>query len=439
MKEIDNTFFERVLAKHAITDATYLSSIADYVKPEYFEDKNIAKYFNIVNEFYDKRGKLPTFTEVKTYLTTDSLKAGFKKLLESFKELEVGNKEELYENTERFLKEKGLYHAILESAESISEGKGDSAEIVEAFEKIAGINLNMDRGIEIYRDKEAILKDILCEESTISSLWPWLDTAIGGGFREKGKALYVFAGESNIGKSIFLGNVAANIASQNKTVLVISLEMSEMLYAQRIASNITKIPMSSFKDEIPTLRHALCEQEKKTPNGQILIKEFPPSTITPKQLSSFIKKLKDSGQQIDAIVIDYLSLLHGTQGNNSYERVKHVCEQVRAMSYVFACPIVTGCQLNRSVYGQSNPGMEGLAESLGVGMTSDAIMTIFQTEEDRELGIIRVGLPKNRFGPRGMVQTMRIDYPTLTVHQSDEEAEEMTNSDEISLLESLTS
>jgi replicative DNA helicase len=438
MTEIDNTFFERVLAKHAITDATYLSSIADYVKPEYFEDKNIAKYFNIVNEFYDKRGKLPTFTEVKTYLTTDSLKAGFKKLLESFKELEVGNKEELYENTERFLKEKGLYHAILESAESISEGKGDSVEIVAAFEKIAGINLNVDRGFELYGDSELMFEDILSTESVIPSLWPWLDDAIGGGFREKGKSLYIFAGESNIGKSIFLGNVAANIASQNKTVLVISLEMSELLYAQRIASNITKIPMSKFKDEIPTLRQTLKENKQKLPESKIFIKEFPPSTITPKQLSGFIKKLVDSGEKIDAIVIDYLSLLNGTQGNNSYERVKHVCEQVRAMSYIFKCPLISGVQLNRSVYGQANPGMEGVAESLGIVMTADVIATIFQTEEDRELGIIRLGMPKNRLGPRGMVQTMRIDYSTLTVHQADDEEEIMDN-DELDLLQKLSS
>jgi replicative DNA helicase len=436
MSDIDNTFFERVLAKHAMTDATYLSSIADYVKPEYFEDKNIAKYFHIVNEFYDKRGKLPTFTEVKTYLTTDSLKAGFKKLLESFKELEVGNKEELYENTELFLKEKGLYHAILESAESISEGKGDSAEIVEAFEKIAGINLNLDKGFELYGDSELMFEDILSTDTFISSGWKWVDDAIGGGFRERGKALYMFAGQANIGKSIFLGNVAANIAEQNKTVLVISLEMSEMLYAQRISSNITKIPMSSFKHEVPTLRQALKENKQKLPKSKIFIKEFPPSTITPKQLAAFIKKLKDSGEEIDAIVIDYISLLHSTQGVNSYERGKYICEQVRAMSYIFGCPIISAAQLGRQVYNTDNPGMEGIAESISVAQTADVIWSIFQSEEDLELKLIKLGLMKNRFGARGMIQAMKIDYSTLSVFQADEE-EEMMNEDEISLLESL--
>jgi KaiC/GvpD/RAD55 family RecA-like ATPase len=49
------------------------------------------------------------------------------------------------------------------------------------------------------------------------------------GFLEAGKSLYVFAGETNIGKSIFLGNIATNIAQQGKNVLVVTLEMSELL------------------------------------------------------------------------------------------------------------------------------------------------------------------------------------------------------------------
>jgi hypothetical protein len=68
-------------------------------------------------------------------------------------------------------------------------------------------------------------------------------------------------------------------------------------------------------------------------------------------------------------------------------------------------------------------------------MTADVIVSIFQNEEDQELGVIRLGMMKNRFGPRGMVQTMRIDYPTLTVHQSDEDDEEIMSDDELSLLE----
>ena len=48
MSEIDFDFFEKVLVKNAITNGAYLASIADYVQPKYFTDKNISKYFEIV-------------------------------------------------------------------------------------------------------------------------------------------------------------------------------------------------------------------------------------------------------------------------------------------------------------------------------------------------------------------------------------------------------
>jgi replicative DNA helicase len=434
---IDLEEYEKIVCYHAITNSTYLNSIADYVKPEYFENQNIAEYFQIVNDFYDKRKKLPTFTEVKTYLTNDILKNNFRKLLESFKTLDKDfDKDELYENTEKFLKERATWCQMLDIAENAEDKVKNPQKVLEAFDEICKINLDTDRGIEIYKDVDSIIDDILNVENYISSGWTWLDDALGGGYLESGKALYMFAGQANIGKSIFLGNVAANIAKQGKSVLVISLEMSEMVYAKRIASNISKIPMKDFKFNTHSLRSLLMDEKKSNPEGKIFIKEFPPSTVTPKQIEAFIKKIVDSGEKIDAVVIDYLSLLTTSMGTNSYERIKYICEQVRALSYVFACPFVSACQYSRGSFAKDNPGMEGIAESIGIAATADCIMSIFQSDEDMELGIIKLGMIKNRYGSRGMVQPMRIEYETLTVLQSEESAELMDD-DDLGILERL--
>ncbi len=436
---IDFKLFEKIIAYKAMTNGTYLSTIADYVQPEYFEDTNISSYFEIIKDFYAKRNVLPTITEVKTYLTNDIQKKNFKKLVESFKDLDSKlNEAELYENTERFLKERAAWCAIGDISENLEHKTKNPSEVLADFEKIVGISLQTDMPFEIYADKDKMIEDILNEESCISTGWDWLDEALGGGFRQNGKALYMFAGQANIGKSIFLGNIAANIAEQNKTVLVISLEMSELMYAQRISSNITKIPMKDFKYETPALRHGLSEKKLQLPQAKIFIKEFPPSTVTPTQLIGFIRKVIASGEHIDAIIIDYLALMHSTQGTNSYERLKYICEQSRAMSYpqFFKCPIISCAQFNRDEFDTDKPKMGGLAESIAIATTADSITSIFQSDEDRELGIIRCGKMKNRFGPMGMVQTMKIDYSTLTVYQTGEESEIMDNA-ELTLLERL--
>lgn len=420
--------YEKIIAFKSMTDAAYLNSIADYVKPEYFENANIAKYFEIVKDFHDRRNKLPTPTEIKTYLTTDSLKNGFKMLVKSFDDIDRNlDRDELYQNTEKFLKERATWCNILDIAENSEKKVKNPSEVLDAFEQICKICLDIERGIELFSESDKLIDDLLNDENYISAGWEWVNEHLGGGYREDGKALYMFAGQANIGKSIFLGNVAANIAEQGRNVLVVSLEMSEMLYAKRIASNVTKIPLKNMKNETHALKYGLNEAAKK--GGKIFIKEFPPSTITPKQLTAFIKRLTDTGIHLDAIVIDYLSLLDTNKGTNSYERIKYICEQVRAMSYIFKCPVISAVQLSRSSYNKDNPGMEYIAESLGVAMTADVIMSIFQSEEDMEMGLIKLGMMKNRFGARGMTQAMKIIYDTLTVIQTDQEEEDMGEDD----------
>lgn len=408
--------YENILIYKALTDSGYLAAIADSVKPEYFKSKAIASVFEIIKDFTEKRNKLPTITEIKTYLVTDEQKSSFKDLVKSFNNIDKNlDKDELYDNTERFLKEKSVYHTMLSVAEDVSKGDVDTSDILSKFEDSCNISLVTDLGFNMYDEIDLLIDDLNSEQRFIPSKWEWLDEHLGGGFLESGKALYVFAGETNIGKSIFLGNIAHNIASQGKNVLLVTLEMAELLYAQRVCSNVTKIPMKELKDNGPTIRHAI-KQEK----GKMFIKEFPPSTITPNQLKGYIKKFEDKGIKLDAIVLDYLNLLNSSVGSNSYERIKHVTEQVRAMSYVFECPIISATQLNRSGFDQDNPELATISESIGLAATADCIVSIYQNEEDREMEIIRLGMMKNRYGARGMTQAMRIDYPTLSIEQADD-------------------
>ena len=416
MSKINLDEFENILIFKSLTDGGYLASIADIVKPDYFKNKVIANIFTIVKDFTEKRNKLPTTTEIKTYLVTDEQKAEFKQLVQSFSEIDKAlDKDELYENTERFLKEKAVYHTMLDVASDVSKSEVDTSDILNKFEKSCNISLVTDLGLDLFGDIDTVIDDLNAVEKYIPSKWEWLDETLGGGFLESGKALYVFAGETNIGKSIFLGNIASNIASQGKNVLLVTLEMSELLYARRVCTNVTKIPMK----ELAVNEHSL-RQSISTETGKIFIKEFPPSTITPNQLKAFIKKFSEKGIKLDAIVLDYLNLLHSTIGNNSYERIKNVTEQVRAMSYLFNCPIISATQLNRSGFDQENPDLATISESIGLAATADVICSIYQNDEDREMNIIRLGMMKNRYGARGMTQAMSIDYSTLTVEQADD-------------------
>ena len=426
-------YYEQVIVYKSLTNESYLTQIIDHIKPDYFNDKNIKTVFSLIKNFYVKRQTIPTVTELKSYLINDELKESFKSVVKNFPNIDKNfNDEELTNNTERFLKERSIYNTMLSVAEDVSKGNVDTSFILDSFEKSCNVNLKSDIGLDLFDNIDKVVDDLNVDQPTISTGWKWLDDKLDGGFLENGRALYVFAGETNVGKSIFLGNIACNIASSGKTVLVISLEMPEMIYARRLSSNIAKIPMRELRGAGPSLSNQIKQYSKETPNSKILIKEFPPSTITPQNVQGYVTELKNRGVEVDAIVLDYLNLLKSPLGNNSYERIKHVTEGIRALTYVFNCPIISATQLNRSGYDEENPGLDTISESIGMAATADCIFSIFQDDEDKELGIVKMGMMKNRFGANYGHLAMRINYDTLTISEDeslnvDDEDSEMSD------------
>lgn len=413
-------YYEQVIIYKSLTNESYLTQIIEHVKPEYFNDKNIKTIFQIIKNFYTKNQSLPNPTEIKSYLINDELKERFKNVVKNFPNIDKEfNNKELLSSTERFIKERSIYNTMLSVAEDVSSGKVDTSYILDRFEKSCNVDLKSEIGLDLIKDIDTVIADLKRDEPTISTQWNWLDDKLDGGFLENGRSLYVFAGETNVGKSIFLGNLATNIANQGKTVLLVSLEMSEMMYARRLSSNISKIPMRDLRMDSNSLKIQIEQHSENNPDCKIIIKEFPPSTITPQNLQGYIRELVNKGIKIDAIVLDYLNLMKGSVGNNSYERIKSVTEDIRALSYVFECPIISATQLNRSGYDEENPGLDTISESIGMAATADCIFSIYQDDEDKELGVVKMGMMKNRFGANFGTTAMRVDYNTLTISEDD--------------------
>ncbi len=432
-KKLDADFFETVIIYNLLTDPQYLGSTVGVLQPRFFKDKSITAVVRIIYDFFEERGEAPTITEVKSHLDTNDLRDAFRKVVDRFKNIDQRfNKDELYENTEQFLKEKAVYHTMLDVADDCNEGNMDTSKILSKFEEACNINLSADVGIEFFSEIDTHIDDLKVEEKYIPSNWEWLDRKLSGGFLESGRSLYLFAGGTNVGKSIFLGNIACNVAAQGKTVVLVSLEMSELMYAKRISTNVTQVPIFDLNASADIVKRRVVDYKDTHPESKLFIKEFPPNAITASQLSGYLQKLIHKGIKPDMVVLDYINLLHCPMGNNSYERVKHAAEQVRALSYTFQCPFITATQINRGGLNEANPGVENISESIGLAATADCIFSIWQEEGDNELGVIRLGMVKNRYGQNFGSCTMAVDYTTLTLSQSQQniDTEEANEFDE---------
>lgn len=414
---LDLDWMEKVVTYKSLVDEEYLLTIIDHVKPEYFVDKNLQVVFDVVCNFYNKRKILPTNSEIRVYLDTDEKRESFKKALNIISSIDKNlNRDELYDNTERFLKERGIYQTMMSVAKDVGSGNIDTSKILDQFEKSCTVTLVHDIGLDLFTNFDRVAQDLKRVDPTISTGYKWLDEKLGGGFMQDGRAMYVFAGETNIGKSIILGNFAVNIARQKKTVLVISLEMSEMVYAKRLTAQIAKTPTGKLADDIEVVE-AKINNFKDATGGRIIIKEFPPSCMSPRDMQGYITKVAKKGIHIDAIILDYINLLTTTRGKDSYERIKYISEETRALTYNFKCPLITVTQLNRTGYSVSEPGLTSLSESYALGATADFIASAWQGEGDNEAGILRQSILKNRFGRNLGTNAFKIDYSTLTISE----------------------
>ena len=424
--KLDLEFMELIIIFNAMFNQAYLTTIIDIIDIELFDDYSIKAIFKVVLDFYDKTGEIPTTTEVKAHLTTDSMRSAFKDLLQRFKHLDTKyNQDELLANTEQFFRERSVYTAVKNMVEKYASGETniDTTDAFDQFSKACNISLIDDLGHDYFNDVDEYIERLQKVEHYISTGYEWLDKMLSGGLLQDGRALYVFSGVTNSGKSIILGNLAANICAQNKTAIIISLEMSEDMYAKRITSQMSNIPIREVANELDAVGSFIKDYKEDKPNANLFIKEFPPKSVTVNHIRAYIEKLiRKKDIKPSVVVIDYVNLISPRSATgSSYTDVKGVTEQLRALSYVLQCPIVTATQLGRGAFDKSDPGLEYTSESMGLAMTADAQFAIWSDDSDKELGIIHMGCQKNRFGPNFGRNAFKIDYDTLTITTMNDE------------------
>jgi len=404
-----------------------LASIADIATPEYFGDPNVRKVYQVLQVFQNRRGRLPTNDELQVVMAKDNLKLAFKNVQATLKQLGEYGEDELIDNTEIFLKERGFQLVLADVVENYDtlDLKNKSMEVLEKFDKVCSVSLNMELGMDFFEDVELFTDSLSIAERYLSTGFSWLDKKLGGGYLESGKALYIFSGATNSGKSIMLGNAAASLIKQGKNVVVITLEMSEEIYATRTSAQLARIPMSELRDETETLKD-FCHKHIKDNDNRLMIKEFPNNSIKVSGIKNYINELKKrKGFKPDAIIIDYLNLLCADNPTGqSYADIKSITEQVRALSYIFGCPVITATQLSRDAFNVENPGIETTSESIGTAQTADVQIAVYSTEEDRANGMINIGIQKNRYGENYGTKCLNIDWNTLYVEQFQDDEED---------------
>jgi replicative DNA helicase len=182
------------------------------------------------------------------------------------------------------------------------------------------------------------------ELETRSTGYNFINNCLKGGWANK--TLNVFMGSPKVGKSMWLCNLCANSVKNGENSAYITLEMAYQLVAQRIGSNIFNIPIDQYDSIAKDTNYIRAKMKEYYQNslitpGKFIIEEFPTSSATVYDIESFLLKreeeLSTEGKpfKFKNIFIDYINIMKDAKNPNSentYNKIKSICEDVRAMA-----------------------------------------------------------------------------------------------------------
>lgn len=408
------------------SDPDFYSQIVNLVKPEYFEYNIHSNIFNTISAYYKEYKQLPTddfiLQEVKSVTSNKENISDYADELEYINTLDtscIANPEYFLDIVEDFAKKESMKNAITQSVTLIKEDR--LGEIEDVVRKALTVSRFVDNGQAYFKSVSDRWDRIINkkEEKKYPTILQSLDDSLEGGLGVKELAMVV--APPGVGKSLYLVNQAVKGLMEGDNVLYISLEMSEDKIAQRFDSIMSLIPQKKLKD--PTAQLDLKERLdifQEEFSGKLVIKEFPTSTATTNTIRALLTQLANYEEfSPDLIIIDYLELLRPTREiQHEYQAQQRIAEELRGLAMENSILIWTATQTNRMGRMVKVITDAELGDSYGKIRTCDFAVSLNQTEEEFDEGLMRAYVIKSRNGRPRFIVPMSVNYSTLRMQQN---------------------
>ena len=404
---MQNQTIERTTLTNLLNNEEYTRKVLPFIKAEYFDVREERIIFDEISKFVDKYNKIPTQTSLEIEVGTrkDLNDVEHNKIVEIIKTLkkETIDFDWLVDTTEKFVKDKAIYNAIVEGV-GIIDGKSKDKTpeaIPSILTEALAVSFDNSVGHDYLEDSEARFDYYHHKEERIPFDLEFFNKITKGGLPPK--TLNIALAGTGVGKSLFMCHQAANCLSQGKNVLYISLEMAEERIAERIDANLMNISMEDLHDLPKNMFQDKIARITKKTSGKLIVKEYPTASAHSSHFRGLIKELAiKKSFKPDIVFIDYLNIcassrFKGAQNVNSYMYIKAIAEELRGLAVETNVPFMSATQTTRTGFVSSDVGLEDTSESFGLPATADFMFALISNEELDGLNQILVKQLKNRY------------------------------------------
>ena len=403
-EKINEEFLEKLIFKSFTTDKSFLILISNAFEPEYFQNSDVGTVFKFAKDHLDKFKNVPP----KEIVLNSLAEPDIKELFDESESLDFDiqkNFDFIVRSSNDYLKERAIRKAMMDSL-PIIERNGDLQIIRENIENALCKDLTQDMGLEYFDQLGARLKRIFnATDIRIPTYYPTFDEIIAGGFPPL--TLSVICAKIHGFKSNTMCNFAARQALHGHNVVILTLEMSQDMFAQRFDAIYALMDMNRMYlgDNQKELLKRLIEIKKNPNRKHLFIKQYPTGAASVQDFRMYLRELIMRGIDPDIVYVDYINLMKSAvkQSSDMYSSVKAVAQELRALAFEFKVPVVSVSQLNREggFVGFAEIDFNYIAESMGIPATAD-FMSIFGIDEDALIyeSELHNKIVKNRLGGR---------------------------------------
>jgi len=359
---------------------------AGILKPSYF-DPSLKKTVKFMAEYFS------TYKDVPKIQT---IRAETGSVLEDSGKIERADVAYVATEVEKFCQDRAAVEALQQGAELLQ--KGEFGKILELFKAATAVSLQKDSGIDYFKDPEERLRKTLITEAKISTGWPELDDAIGGGLGRQ--ELILFAANSGGGKSMTMLNLARNLLSKGLNGVYISLEMADGVVSKRLDSMISHIAQENLLKELEKVVASI--NNASGTMGQFFIKRMPENRTNINHIRAYITQLEQQhGFRPDFIVVDYVDIMgttHQISADNLFIKDKFVTEEIRSLGFDYDCIMISASQLGRDAIDAEKLSQRHIQGGISKINTSDYTVAVKQDDLMRASGEINFEILKVRNG-----------------------------------------
>lgn len=253
------------------------------------------------------------------------------------------------------------------------------------------------------------------------------DDCLGGLYPEE---FGVIVGGSGKGKSIMLLNLAVNASKLKLPVVIVTLEISKMQYEYRLDSLITGIEQNKFRKkelEKSDFRNWIHKMKKIKKRGEIFIIDIPTGATT----RLIEMKLQEAMRSIKSkrflLIVDYLNLLLPNKqvrgGSMEWQSLGEVSKDLKELARKLHIPIWSAAQFPKSKANKKVLTLEDIGFSYKIGMDSDVVLALLQTQEMEEEGVLKIVCLKGREGKIPVIECYP-DFKRMRLNDKDAEEED---------------